>query len=359
MRSWWWTTLLCCGLCVGCGTTKWTDTSRTATEQLLISDSMDRAVSRIDFRAVAGKKVFVDDTPLKGMTDANYLISTLRQQILASGGVLKDAKDQADYVLEVRAGALGTDRHDVLFGVPATTIPTIAPAPGLPTQIPEIPFVKKTDQRAVTKVAMFLYNRQTGRPVWQSGVTPEESRAKAVWVLGAGPFQRGTIYRGTKFAGDRLNIPLIDPADKTDGGSRVAVNDPAFFVEPKEEPRQDAKPADVTKQGAASSKEQAGGGSSGPAPPGAPSPGSAATPGVVPATHTATDKPASPAPQTPAGPGKTPPQSAPPPSANGSGDGSGPWRDGGQREQTGSELVRPLPPIPWFDDPPAPLWPGN
>jgi len=61
---------------------------------------------------------------------------------------------------------------------------------------------------------MFLYNRQTGRPVWQSGVTPEESRAKAVWVLGAGPFQRGTIYQGTKFAGDRLNIPLIDPATR-------------------------------------------------------------------------------------------------------------------------------------------------
>ena len=351
MRFWWWTALAWCVWCAGCGTTKWTDTSRTATEQLLISDSMDRAVSRVDFRALAGKKVFVDDAPIKGMTDAAYLVSTLRQQILASGGVLKDPKDQADYILEVRAGVVGTDRHDVLFGVPATTIPTIVPAPALPTQIPEIPFVKKTDQRAVTKVAMFLYNRQTGRPVWQSGVTPEESRAKAVWVLGAGPFQRGTIYQGTKFAGDRLNIPLIDPGNKADGGPRVAVNDPAFFVEPKEEPQPDAKPAAVAKDGAASSKEQPAAAASGPAPSGGTSPG------VVPAAHTAADKAVSAsAPQAAPLPGSAPPQPAPPPPASGTGDGPGQWK-----ERAGTDRVRPLPaisPSP-FDDPPPPAWPDN
>ena len=42
--------LACCAMSAGCGTTKWSDTSRTATEQLLISDAMDRAVSRIGFR---------------------------------------------------------------------------------------------------------------------------------------------------------------------------------------------------------------------------------------------------------------------------------------------------------------------
>jgi hypothetical protein len=349
-----WTAVLGCGLCVGCGTTKWTDTARTATEQLLISDSMDRAVSRIDFRALAGKKVFVDDAPIKGMTDANYLISTLRQQILASGGVLKDAKDQAEYILEVRAGALGTDRHDVLFGIPATNIPTIVTAPGIPTQIPEIPFVKKTDQRAVTKVAMFLYNRQTGRPVWQSGAMPEESRAKAVWVLGAGPFQRGTIYRGTKFAGDRLNIPLIDPANEMDGGTRVAVNDAAFFVEPKEEPRRDAKPASVAKDGAASSNEQARTAVSGSAPSGG------SPPAVVPAAHTTPATAASAGvSQAGAPPAGAPAQPAPPTSINGTGNAPSQRQDRAGQDQMGPELIRPLPPISFFDDPPAPVWSGN
>jgi hypothetical protein len=277
-------------LLAGCGTTKWSDTSRTATEQLLISDSMDRAISRLDLRAVAGKKIFVDDAPIKGMTDANYLVSALKQEVMASGGILKEPKDQADYVLEVRAGALGTDRHDVLLGIPATTIPTLAVAPGIPNQIPEIPFVKKTNQRAVTKLSMFLYNRRTGRPVWQSGADLAESRATAWLVMGTGPFQHGTIYTGTKF------VPLADLAKNPEGTNRAAVNDQAFFVEPKEEPQpaiaDNNKQVASNRQVGSTGKDQATGRSSGPAAPGgAAKPADAGSPGVVAASHTVVENP--------------------------------------------------------------------
>ena len=219
----------------GCGTTKWTDTARTATEQLLITDSIDRAVSRLDMRALAGKKVFVDDSPAKSVTDSAYLASAIRQHVLASGAILKTNRDEADYILEVRAGAVGTDRHDLLFGIPATNLPSFGVMAGAPSQIPEIAFAKKTDQRGVAKISLFAYNKQTGRPVWQSGAVPEESTTKALWVLGAGPFQRGTIHRGTTFAGAKLNIPLIDPVLGDQGGpTPVAVADEAYFVEPKE-----------------------------------------------------------------------------------------------------------------------------
>ncbi len=219
----------------GCGTTKWTDTARTATEQLLITDSIDRAVSRLDMRALAGKKVYVDDTPAKSVTDSAYLASAIRQHVLASGAILKTNRDEADYILEVRAGAVGTDRHDLLFGIPATNLPTFGAMAGAPSQIPEIAFAKKTDQRGVAKISVFAYNKKTGRPVWQSGAVPEQSTTKALWVLGAGPFQRGTIHQGTTFAGTKLNIPLIDPVlGDHSGPTPVAVADEAFFVEPHE-----------------------------------------------------------------------------------------------------------------------------
>lgn len=223
-------------VCLGCGTTKWTDTSRTATEQLLLADSMERAVSQIDFRALAGKLVYLDDTYVKGVTDSAYLTSSLRQHILASGAILKEKRDEADYIVEARAGAVGTDHHDVLFGVPQTTVPSIPLSTATTTTIPEIPLVKRTDQRAVTKVAVFAYNRVTGRPIWQSGVTPGESKAKAVWVFGAGPFQRGTIYEGTKFAGGKLDIPLVDLGKPQDGNKlSVSVAQEAYFSEPRNE----------------------------------------------------------------------------------------------------------------------------
>jgi len=225
------------GLCAtaGCGTTQWSDTPRTATEQLLISDAIDRAVSRIDLRALAGKQVYLDSTPIQRATDASYLVSTLRQHMLASGCILRDKREEADYVVEVRAGAVGTDRSELLFGVPATKIPQVVPMPGVPNSIPEFKLATRTEQRAVAKIALFAYNRNTGRPVWQSGVIPVESKAKDIWVLGAGPFQQGTIYDGTNFAGDRLSIPLIDlEAEKRRAGLSVAQE--AFFSEPGSDP---------------------------------------------------------------------------------------------------------------------------
>src|SRR5947209_7367629 len=155
------------GLAAGCGTTRMTDTQRTATEQLLVSNAIDQAVSELDFRELAGKTVFFDPQYLEGVVDRGYLVSSLRQQLLASGCVLQDERARANYVVEVRAGGVGTDRHALLVGIPQMNVPTFVP--GQPSQIPEIPFAKKTDQEGVAKIAVFAYNRQTGQPVWQSG----------------------------------------------------------------------------------------------------------------------------------------------------------------------------------------------
>ena len=122
-------------------------------------------------------------------------------------------KEDADYIVEARVGALGLDSHEITYGIPASnalsTAASLVPtAPPLPT-IPEISFAKKKDQLAAAKIAVFAYNRKTRQPVWQSGVNEADSTAKDTWVLGAGPFQRGTIYEGTQFAGTRLGIPFF------------------------------------------------------------------------------------------------------------------------------------------------------
>lgn len=205
------------GWLTGCGTTRWTDTPRTATEQLLVSNAIDQAVNQIDFRELAGKDVYFDDQYLAGIVDEKYVISSLRQHLLANGCVLKEFRDDATYIVEARAGAVGTDRHELLLGVPQVNVPSFLPTPiGVPSSIPEIPFAKSTDQKAIAKIAVFAYNRQTGRPVWQSGITPSHSTAKDTWLAGAGPFQSGTIYKGTNFAGGPLGLPFISEEGGTD-----------------------------------------------------------------------------------------------------------------------------------------------
>lgn len=215
-------------LTAGCGTTRLTDTARTATEQLLLSDAIDRAVSNFDLRALAGKQVYFETSYLKATVDADYLISALRQHALASGCILKAKREEADYVVEVRSGAMGTDRHDVLFGIPATNMPANAFTGGMAAQVPELPLLKRTDQRAVAKIALFAYNRETGRPVWQSGTVPVESAARAFWVFGAGPFRRGHIHEGMDFAGEKLNIPLVVKDERKE---TVPVAAEAYFAE--------------------------------------------------------------------------------------------------------------------------------
>lgn len=204
----------------GCGVTRRTDTSRTASEQLLISNAVDQAVAELDFGPIAGRNIYFDGQYLAGTVDEKYLVSTLRQHLLHHGCVLQTEKAKAHYVVEARAGAVGTDRHDITVGVPAVNLPTAVAATGVPPVIPEIPFAKSTDQKGVAKIAVFAYEQETGKRVWQSGVAMVTSDAKDTWILGIGPFQRGSIYDGTNFVGAEVLTPFARGKSKNHLGEK-------------------------------------------------------------------------------------------------------------------------------------------
>ena len=198
---------ICVLFALGCGTTRWSDTARTGTEQLLVSNAIDRVVAQIDFSPMRGKTSFLDTSAISQTTDRDYLATTIRQHLAAAGAVLAASKEDADYVVEVRAGAVGTDRDDLLIGIPAMTLPALPSMQYSATVIPEIPFIRQTRQRGVAKIALFAYNRATGKPVWVSGNNMGESTARNLWFAGTGPLTRGTIYHETTFAGNP--VPLL------------------------------------------------------------------------------------------------------------------------------------------------------
>ena len=204
--------LLVFGIAAGCGTSK----SRIATEQLLVSNAVDVAVADLDFRPLAGRTVHFDTDYIKnvkgtGFVNADYIISALRQQMIAADCRLMPKREDADYVVEARVGTIGMDSNEVVYGIPAsnalsTALSLVPSAPIIPT-IPEISLARKDAQSGAAKIAVFAYNRSTGRPAWQSGISRAKSTARNYWVLGAGPFQRGSIYDGTQFAGERIRLP--------------------------------------------------------------------------------------------------------------------------------------------------------
>jgi len=146
---------------------------------------------------------------------------TIRQYLAAAGAVLAPNMEVADYIVEVRAGAVGTDRDDLLIGIPATTLPAFPGAPYSMTTIPEIAFMKRTKQRGVAKIALFAYNRRTGRPVWASGNSQGESGAQNLWFAGAGPLTRGTIYSEAMFVGNPIPVQAHSDYDPTIEQSQV------------------------------------------------------------------------------------------------------------------------------------------
>ncbi len=204
--------LLCVVTVAGCGATQ----QRAGTEQLLLSDAVDRSVDRIDLSVLRGQTVFLDDSyiePVKGngYVTSSYIISALRQKLITSGCLLKAMPNEADYIVEARVGALGTDAVEVTYGIPASNAigaaaSLITAAPVAPA-IPEISFGKRNGALSTSKVVAFAYHRESGEPVWQSGAAVAKSDAKDSWLFGAGPWQNGSIYDGTQFAGSRLRFP--------------------------------------------------------------------------------------------------------------------------------------------------------
>jgi hypothetical protein len=213
-----------CFCASGCGTTRWTDTPRTATEQLLLSDAIDRAIDSFDFSALDGKRVYFDSRYLQSIVDERYVIATMRQHLFASGVTLCERVEESDYVVEARSGAIGTDRNETFFGMPSVSLPAaLSVVPG-GAALPEMTVAKNTKQRAVAKLAVVAYHRETGRPVWQSGCAPVHSFAKNTWLMGAGPFQRGTIYEGTTFANEKLPLTEEEEANRLAAGKRERVS---------------------------------------------------------------------------------------------------------------------------------------
>ena len=202
---------VCVASSVGCGTTR----DQRATQQLVMSDAVDRSVQHIDFRPLSNQKVYLDNSYLRhvkgeGFVNSEYVTSALRQQIVAAGCLIQDSPQDADIIVEARLGVLGSDDHRVTFGVPensaiSSAISLIPNGPKIPA-IPEMAFARREAREAAAKIVAFAYHRESRKPIWQSGVKHSMATARDTWVLGIGPFQSGSIRDNTKLAGSRIKF---------------------------------------------------------------------------------------------------------------------------------------------------------
>ncbi len=157
-----------------------TNPARSATEQLLLSTTVDRAMQTPTLIALAGKKVFVDTTYFDSY-DSKNAIGTIRDAVSSSGAILESNAVSADYVVEARAGALSIDYTADLIGMPNSGLPI--PLAGT-LAIPEIALYKSESQYALAKISLLAYARTSGEHFYSSGPLIGKSHNKYFKLLG-------------------------------------------------------------------------------------------------------------------------------------------------------------------------------
>jgi hypothetical protein len=193
----------------------------------VLTSAWDNALEKVDFRPLTGVPVYLDTTNVTAV-DQGWVVSSLRQAMLAQGVLLRPKPEQAQWIVEARVGAYGTNEDSFLVGVPQTTVPPTVT--GIPSgTIPEISFMKRSNQEGVAKLALFAYDRASGQFVWNSGTMMATANAKNVYLGGLGPIKSGSIMNGAEFAGIRL--PLTSDPNATDPAQRstkpLTSSDPA------------------------------------------------------------------------------------------------------------------------------------
>lgn len=169
----------------GCTSASTSNTARSATEQILVSNAVDQSLDKMDFRPFAGQKVYFDEKYVD-CVDKLYVISSIRHRLAKAGAQLVDKADAADVVVEARSGGVGTAHSDSFLGTPEIVLP------GMLT-VPEVRLASRTKQSGVAKIGILAYDAKSKQPLGPGGVALASSLDNNWYVLGVGPYQTGNV----------------------------------------------------------------------------------------------------------------------------------------------------------------------
>jgi len=182
-----WLLAASCLSIAGCATIKESDTARTGVEQLLISSAADKALDKIDFRPIANAKVYVEEKYLD-CVDKNYVLVALHQHLLKQNCTLADKADDADVVLEIGSGGVGTDRNELFVGTPQIPLP-----PPSPISVPKMAFYSRIRAIGTAKLSVVAYDAKSKHAVIHSGYTLARSDYKNWTLVGTSGMYGGSV----------------------------------------------------------------------------------------------------------------------------------------------------------------------
>jgi hypothetical protein len=130
-----------------------------ASSQLLLARSLDRAITQLDVGRLVGRRV---DVELVTQGESREFATEFVKKRLRERGLLISG-DAPEEKLQVFATVLGTDRGETLLGVPATVVPLF----GVGT--PEISIFKWVRNRGLVELELDALEPKTGEVIDRHG----------------------------------------------------------------------------------------------------------------------------------------------------------------------------------------------
>ena len=196
----------------GCGTVKTSGTARTGDRATAADQRLGLGAPEGRLPAAAGVPVYLDTTNVTAV-DQGWVVSSLRQAMLTQGVLLRPKPEQAQWIVEARVGAYGTDEYNWLLGIPQTTIPQTVTGHARGDD-PRDPADQEDRPAGRGQARPLRLRPRSGQLVWNSGTMLATSTAKDVYVGGVGPIQSGSIRPRDRVRRHQAPAPLRGrPAD--------------------------------------------------------------------------------------------------------------------------------------------------
>ncbi|TWT63098.1 hypothetical protein Pan54_38490 [Rubinisphaera italica] len=157
---------------------------------MLVSNAVDQSLDKVDFTPFANRNVFLNDKYVD-CVDKSYVISSIRHRLLRGGARLVPKEEEADLIVEARAGAIGTHSQEAYLGTPEVVLP------GMLT-LPEMRLIERNNQKGIAKIGLVAYDAKTRAPLGSGGMSLAESDDSNYFMLGIGPYQGGSINKEIK-----------------------------------------------------------------------------------------------------------------------------------------------------------------
>lgn len=175
----------------GCSTIDSRISGRTATEQYLVTESMDRAIDGIRWEKLEGQRVYCEYVGLQP-PEGDYFLASLEETLLNHGVHPVGSMENADVRLVALVHSVGSDIWIGNFGIPLFLASAAA---GVPGSLSGISLYTSNLQEGYCRVEFFGRQPGTHKLLWQSKPVYGTSYFKTQTYFGLfGPYKSGDIF---------------------------------------------------------------------------------------------------------------------------------------------------------------------